>query len=215
MTSDDDKLAQSIDLVKRAQGGDDTALDDLIQRYYPKVRQIVRLRLGRGLRRWLDSEDILQGTFIGAVRTFDRFEMRDESSLLHWLGKIAEHQIKDAADYHYAQKRDGRREQSLRVSSPSDSTEDMQMDPAGDNVPAIDGVIDGERLEAIEDAIPDLREDYREVILMRDYEGASWATVAELMGSPSPDAARMHYARAIAELTRLVRANKESQEGDG
>jgi RNA polymerase sigma-70 factor (ECF subfamily) len=213
MTSDDDKLAQSIDLVKRAQGGDQAALDDLIQRYYPKVRRIVRLRLGRGLRRWLDSEDILQGTFIGAVRTLDRFEMRDESSLLHWLGKIAEHQIKDAADYHYAQKRDGRRQQSLRVIPGGDSSDEFQIDLPGDETPPLEGVIDGEQLVAIEAAIPDLREEYREVILIRDYEGASWATVAELLSSPSPDAARMLYARAIAELTRLVRVQRESNNG--
>jgi len=213
MTSDDDNLAQSIDLVKRAQDGDPAALDSLITRYYPKVRRIVRLRLGRGLRRWLDSEDILQGTFIGAVRTLDRFEMRDESSLLHWLGKIAEHQIKDAADYHYAQKRDGRRQQSLRVTPGSDSSDDFQMELPSDERPPLEGVIGGEQLAAIEEAIPDLSPEYREVILIRDYEGGSWATVAELLGSPSPDAARMLYARAITELTRLVRVRRESAEG--
>lgn len=201
----DDPFSQSIDLVRRAQGGDDQALDDLIGRYYDRVRRIVRLRLGRSLRRFLDSEDILQGTFIGAVRAFDRFEMRDESSLLHWLSKIAEHQIKDAADYHHAKKRDGRREQSLRVVSPDGGDDDFQIEPAGQQLPPIDELIEGERISAIEEAIPDLREDYREIIVMRDYEGMSWATVAELMNSPSPDAARMHYARAITELTRLVR----------
>jgi len=203
-----DNLNQSIDLVKQAQTGDNRALDALIARYYDRVRRIVRLRLGRNLRRYLDSEDILQGTFIGAVKAFDRFEMRDESSLLHWLSKIAEHQIKDAADYHYAQKRDGRREQPLRVAKPSDTTDELVFDPADEYHPPIDELVAGERIEAIEAAIADLREDYREVILMRNYEGASWASVAELMESPSPDAARMHYARAITELTRLIRERK-------
>lgn len=204
----DSDLNVSIDLVRRAQGGDDGALDALIERYYERVRRIVRLRLGRGLRRYLDSEDILQGTFIGAVRAFDRFEMRDESSLLHWLGKIAEHQIKDAADYHYAQKRDGRRQQGLVGRGSGDSSDEYTLELAGNGTPPLDEIIDGEHLDAIEEAIPELREDYREVILLHDYEGASWATVAEIMGSPSPDAARMHYARAITELTRLVRKGK-------
>lgn len=209
-----DDLNQSIDLVKRAQTGDDVALDALIGRYYDRVRRIVRLRLGRNLRRYLDSEDILQGTFIGAVRAFDRFEMRDESSLLHWLSKIAEHQIKDAADYHYAQKRDGRREQSLRVPKPSDTTDEFAFEPADEYRPPIDDLVAGERIEAIEEAIAELREDYREVILVRNYEGASWSSVAELMGSPSPDAARMHYARAITELSSLVREKRKNDPAD-
>lgn len=212
MTSpDDDQLNTSIDLVRRAQGGDKAALDDLFQRYYERVRRIVRVRLGRRLRRWLDSEDVLQGTFIGAVRTFDNFEMRDESSFLHWLGRIAEHQIRDAADYHYAAKRDGRREQPLSV-RPADASQDFQIEVPGSQPAPLDALIDGERIEAIEDAIPDLREDYREVILLRDYEGASWQTVAEITHSPSPDAARMHYARAIAELSRLVRTRKGAKD---
>ena len=45
-----------------------------------------------------------------------------------------------------------------------------------------------------------LKEDYREVILLRDFSGCSWETVAEEMGPPTADAARAMYGRARAKL---------------
>jgi len=58
----------------------------------------VRARLGARLRQHLESGDILNQTFAKAFQKFDHFEMRDEASLIHWLSKIAEGQIRDAAD---------------------------------------------------------------------------------------------------------------------
>ena len=86
-------LTVSLDLVRRAQGGDDQALNKLVERYYDRVRRIVRLRLGNNLRECVDSADILQNTFIAAVQSFQAFEMREEASLINWLSRLAQHQI--------------------------------------------------------------------------------------------------------------------------
>ena len=51
-----------------------------------------------------------------------------------------------------------------------------------------------------------LPEEYRELILLRNYAGASWESVAEETGRPSAAAARMMHARALVELGKLVRA---------
>jgi DNA-directed RNA polymerase specialized sigma24 family protein len=88
-----DDITQSLDLVLRAQGGDQASLNRLCERYYDRVRRIVRLRLGSRLRESVDSGDILQETFLAAVRSIENFEMREEASLINWLSRLAERQI--------------------------------------------------------------------------------------------------------------------------
>ena len=48
-------------------------------------------------------------------------------------------------------------------------------------------------------------EQYRELILLRNYAGASWESVAEETNRPSAAAARMMHARAVVELGKLLR----------
>jgi RNA polymerase sigma-70 factor (subfamily 1) len=204
-----DEYLDSCELVRRAQGGEDEALNELFGRYYERVRRIVRLRLGRDLRGALDSGDILQETFAASVRALDRFEMRDDSSLIHWLSKIAEHQIKAAADYHGAQKRDRKRAVPFAFEPDGSGAASGPPEPEDLAPPPIERMVEAEDARALETVLEELRDDYREVILHRDYEGASWETIATWMGSPSPDAARMLYARAVAELSSRVRGCNE------
>jgi len=68
-----DPITRSLDLVLRAQQGDTDALNRLFERYYGRVQRIVRLRLGSRLREKVESGDILQETFIAAVRSLEDF----------------------------------------------------------------------------------------------------------------------------------------------
>jgi RNA polymerase sigma-70 factor (subfamily 1) len=200
-----DDYTRSVELVRRAQGGEHQALNRLFERYYDRVRRIVRMRLGPNLGKYVETEDILQETFIAAVHGFDKFEVRDEAGLILWLSKIAEHQIQNAAAYHGAQKRDRRREVALRHVQDSMASGELVMEPSADSCAPIDAVAQAEDIDLIETCIGELREDYRNVILHRDYAGASWAAVAELIDSPTPDAARSLYTRAVTELASIVR----------
>ena len=69
---DPDALTRSVELVRRAQAGERPALERLFERYYDRVRRIVRARLGPELRLRVESVDILQETFTAAVGSFDR-----------------------------------------------------------------------------------------------------------------------------------------------
>lgn len=48
------------ELLRRARDGDGEALGELARRYEPEVRLVARLRLGPGLRPYLDSIDLVQ-----------------------------------------------------------------------------------------------------------------------------------------------------------
>jgi len=198
-----DPITRSLELVQRAQGGDKEALNRLIQRYQDRVLRIVRLRLGARLRERVDSEDILQETFITAVRLLENFEMRDEASLIHWLARIAERQIIAAADYHGARKRDQGR--ALALTAGLGNTTASGLFFAADTTQPLSRMQKTEEARIVEDCLARLPDEYRELILLRNYAGASWETVAEETGRPSPAAARMMHARAMLELGKLVR----------
>jgi len=196
--------AESLDLVRRAKEGDLDAFDRLFARYYDRVRRIVRLRLGRHLQPAVETEDILQETFVAAVRAFDHFEVREEARLIDWLGKIAENRIRAAARHARAEKRDRRREQAIDHIRTSLSSGCLVIQPAASvTLPDVKAMRD-EEVGILEECIAELKDEYREVIVLRDYEGASWELVAELMQSPSANASRMLHARALVALATAV-----------
>ena len=198
----DPSLTQTLALVHAAQGGDRVALERLLARYQERVRRIVRLRLGPGLRSQLESADILQQVLLDAFRSLDRYEARDEAGFLAWLAGIAEHRIRDAVDYHASDKRDAARVQPLTrdtdSSTPSDPLADPQSAPP-------ETASRAEQVERLEACLAELPEADRELVILRDYVGLSWAEVAERTGSPSPDAARMRYAAVLVQLGRQMR----------
>jgi RNA polymerase sigma-70 factor (subfamily 1) len=200
-----DDCTQSLDLVRKAQAGDPEALNDLLERYYERVHGVVRKRLGGNMRHHLESTDILQDTFIAAVRAFDRFEMRDEASLIQWLSKIAERRIRNAAAFFGAQKRSPGNVLALDPGAEGDALNTTSQEPQADDSP-VDELARREEIEIIDTCLDNLRASYRQVIVLHDYEGKSWEAVARKIGAVSPNAARMLYARAMTELANQVRA---------
>lgn len=200
-----DDLTVSLDLVRQAQGGDEASLNRLFERYYERVRRIVRLRLGTRLRQGVDSGDILQETFIAAVRAFETFEMRDEASLINWLSRLAERQIIAAADYHGAKKRDHRKRVALPGASTVESAGRMGTEFAAKEPHPLEKLLESETSEQLEECLQDLTEEHRELIILRNYAGCSWEAVAEETGRPSASAARMMHARAMIELGKKMR----------
>lgn len=214
MTEKDLELTQSLDLVRSAQEGDSDALNLLFERYYERVRRVVRMRLGRKLRQEMDSGDILQETFMAAAKAFDKYEVREEAALINWLAKLAENQIIRAADYHGAQKRNQDRRmhiQSLSGSGNLSETQSYQL--PGDTPKPDDEVAGVEEEELLEACVSELDEEYRELIILREYAGASWEEIARETGRPSSDAARMMHGKAMLELSKLLK-ERGVQKGD-
>ena len=196
---------RSVELVNLAQAGSEAALNQLFDRYYERVRRVVRLRLGKKLRQATESGDILQETFSVASVKFQAFEWRDEASLIQWLSKLAERQIIAAADYHGARKRDRDREVPLKRRRARNSESAVSITLPGGVTAPIDRADDKEQVEIVENCIHELPEEYRELIILRDYLDASWETVAAETQRPSAAAARMMHARALMELGKRVK----------
>jgi len=200
----DAELTLSLELVERAQDGDLEAYNRIFERYYDRVLRICRIRLGPHMRKLVDAEDILQETFIAAIRTFERFEMRHEASLIAWLSRLAENKIREAVDYHHAQKRDKRREKVFTHISAKMASGSLQFDPPASIMMPGDRVAQDELLAVMEECMQELTDTHREVILLRLYAKGDWAWVAEQIGRPTEGAARELFRRAKMALINKV-----------
>lgn len=199
----DPELTRTLDLVNKAQGGDRDALDRLFSRYYERVRRSVRARIGGRLRAHLETADILQPAFAKAFQNFDRFEMRDENSLLHWLAEYAHGQLHDAFERENAQKR---RPPAAPLRVDGDSSDGRAIDVPSPVTGPIDAAARDENEAAVEQCLDELPEHYRMVIVLRDYDGLDWHTVAAKLNKNTDSAARELHRRALLDLAvRLQR----------
>ena len=198
-------LTQTLELVKQAQGGDRDALSRLFERYYERARRSVRARLGQKLRASLDSGDVLQQTFFKAFQIFDRFEMRHEGSLIHWLAEIAAGQIRDEADRVGSKKRTAPGGlQSLDAQFGEASGNLAQLVPGAVTGPQGQS-IQREQEAAVEDCLERLPEEHRNCIVLRDYDGLEWLEVAQKLGKNTDSAARELHRRALVLLARCMK----------
>lgn len=81
MPADADEFAA---LVAQARAGDAAALTELARRYEPDIRLVARLRLGAGLRPYLDSMDLVQSVHESLMRGLqqNRFELATPDQLV-------------------------------------------------------------------------------------------------------------------------------------
>ncbi len=84
-------------LVKRAQQGDTDAIESLIARYNPEIRQEVRRYLNRKLRQKVDSIDLVQDVWGSFFRQFpNKNPFENPKKLTAFLVKLARHRAIDA-----------------------------------------------------------------------------------------------------------------------
>lgn len=189
--------SSAIPLLQRAREGSPEALDELFERFSGKLLALIRLRMG-ALRNRMESRDVLQSTWIKALRGLDDFSGDDSSGLQAWLAAIARNQIHDLNDRHHADRRRLDREQGL-----------SQPDALEASVASIVSRIAlHDRSRRLEDALLELPERQREAVVLRNLEELSFVEMSERLGR-SPDACRMLYSRSLAALTLLMRGSEE------
>ncbi len=178
-------------LLHRARNGSPEALEDLYDRLTPRLLGLIRLRMGPGLRAHLESRDILQAALLKSFRHIEDLEKSDAASLMAWLARIAENEIRDQADYQSRQRRDAAREVPMDDALPGLAARMRSV---------LSGAILTEEMQRLERALESLDASQREVILLRKYEELSFREIGERL-SRSEDAARMTFAWAYRDFS--------------
>jgi RNA polymerase sigma-70 factor (subfamily 1) len=194
----------TIALLERHKAGDPDALDVLLQRYYPHVVRIVGVRMRSQTKARVDIADLVQQTMERAIRSLEHYEQQEDARWINWLACIAERVVLSNYRDQLAACRDLRRE-SAKVGQ-GDTTNGLPyVNPTADvDSPSV-VVSRQEHHEMLDECLAELEEDQREVILMRDFAGASWEYVAAELKRPSSDAARKFYDRARSALKEKLR----------
>jgi RNA polymerase sigma-70 factor (ECF subfamily) len=81
---------QEVDLVRRLHRNDPSAIEELYTTYFDRLYSLVYNQVDRDRS---TTEDIVQDTFLAAVRSSKRF--RGQSSTYTWLCSIAYHKVAD------------------------------------------------------------------------------------------------------------------------
>lgn len=203
---DEAGMGQTWEDVRRFQAGEPEALGRLYSRYRERVARYVRIRMGARLRAREDPEDLVSKTFEVAIRNLKSFEMREPGAMIHWLGTIAENQIRDRIKYWEQDKRNWDRDRPLHAWAPEDGTSpDPEQLLADSLTPPPDRAARKELNEIVDECIEELSPDYQEVILLRDIAGASLRYTAEAMGRSTGEAVAMLHARAWGKLIQATR----------
>jgi RNA polymerase sigma-70 factor (ECF subfamily) len=173
------------EIVARIQGGDREAWNQLWQRLHDDLLFGIRCRLGPGLRRHLESEDIFQSVALEALGEIPRFEPRGDGALRHFLQVLVTRKIQNRAETFAARKRAG--------------TVPLERD-----VPAAGpSYHEADRYEPLERALGRLDPDQREAVLLHRIEGLPTKEVAARM-QRTDAAVRKLYSRALARLRELM-----------
>lgn len=100
--------------------------------------------------------------------------------------------------------RDHWRSFGARVSRQSVSVDAEKAPPLAHRGPTPEAeTLAGERAERVQEAIGELPEEMREIVVLRDYEGLSHDEIAEIVGA-SAAAVRKRYSRALSRLGEML-----------
>jgi RNA polymerase sigma factor (sigma-70 family) len=181
---------ETVALMDRARAGSAAALDELYTRCAGKLLPLIRLRMGPSLRAELESRDVLQAVLLKSFQRIGQFDGSETGSLMAWMARIAENEIRDRADYQGRQRRDAARrvplEEAAELPQPVRS--------------ALTQAILNEEGRRVERGLEALTASQREIIVLRQFEELTFREIAERLAK-TEDACRMMFARAMAALT--------------
>jgi RNA polymerase sigma-70 factor (ECF subfamily) len=187
------------ELIEKARAGDRASLQQLLWEHYNPLVGFLTPRLHGNLQRMVTVEDVIQETFIQAIRDIRSCQANSRQSFAAWLSAIADHRLHDIIKGLYRQKRGGDRRQVEAFAGGS----------AGRLVELIELISDHgmtpgralarhESMDAIRIGIAALPDDQRQAIRLRYLEGKSIEETAASLG------------RTAAAVNGLVRRAKES-----
>lgn len=169
-TKDPPELAA---LIKRAAAGDEDAFSALLDRYEKTVYNLAF----QYTRHREDAADITQDVFIKLWRTLGSF--RGDCSFSGWVIRITRNTALD-----YLRRQNNHAALSLTVEEEDTDDRGREIELADDR-PEHDPAMQAEQNErsaALQAAIASLRADHREILVLRDMQGFSYAEIAEMLG---------------------------------
>lgn len=197
MMTDRESLSVS-DLLLRARSCAPAELDCLFGACRNYLHLIARAEIERSLRAKVDASDLVQQTLLEAYRDFGQFRGSTEAEWLAWLRRIL---ARNAAEFVRHYRLTGKRQASREVPLQDCSGPGLQPTAPGES--PSQALLRKERELLVADALMQLSEDHREVIVLRNLQRLPFDEVARHMGRSRP-AAQMLWMRALQKLQEAL-----------
>lgn len=193
-----EKTHELLDLVR---DGDDAATNRLLERHREALRRMADMRLDPKIRQRVDASDIIQDVMIEANRRLQKYLDNPIMPFHLWLRQMTTDRIIDAHRRHrVSKKRSVDLEQAPVVAANLDHSSihlgaqicDGELTPAA-------AAIQNELQRKFEEAVDEMDEIDKEIIVMRHFEKLTNQEVSQVLELSEP-AASMRYLRAMRRL---------------
>jgi RNA polymerase sigma-70 factor (ECF subfamily) len=193
------------ELLINVKDGQALAIDQLMDRHRNSLRRMIQLRLDQRIMQRMDVSDVIQDVLMEANRRLKDYMANPVIPFHLWIRQIAKDRIIDAHRRHrVSAKRSIDREQPGPGQGPPDqSTMDLANQFRDAALTPAAAATQRELAVQIESAVQLLRENDREIILMRHYEQLNNQEIAQSLGLTEP-AASMRYLRALKRLREVI-----------
>lgn len=168
------------ELVERIKNGDSASLTILVRAYLPKVYNKVQSLVPEA-----DAEDVTQDIFASLVDSIGNFQ--GKSAFATWFHRITMNKV---ADYH---RKMARRKKQLSETQPQNMVNPWKA--------TNDELI-------VKEALVELPEKHRDILLLKFSEGLSFAEIAEQLGL-TYEATRSRYRRAIDAIRAKIERGRK------
>ncbi|PWT81792.1 MAG: hypothetical protein C5B57_09805 [Blastocatellia bacterium] len=179
----------TLQLLERARGGDESALESLFVRYAQPLRRWAHGRLPRWARDVSDTTDLVQDVLLQTFKQLENFEPISEDALQAYLRQALMNRVRDELRRHR------RRPGTVELDS---HHVDIAPSP-------LEEAISAQTMERYEAGLMRLSEADRDAIVGRLELGLTFDELAELLAKPSPDAARKAAQRALVRLVEEMK----------
>ena len=174
----------SLELVLRANAGDDAAVAALYERYRPRLHRWAHNRLPPAARGALQTDDLVQDTLTHVLGHLTAFNPRHEGAFQGYVRKTLLNRIRDVAR---SQKRRGTRDA-------------LDPDIVADQASPLDIAVGQETLDRYDRALERLRPEDRDLIIARIEMGLGFEEMRVMFEKPSAAAVHMALSRALIKL---------------
>jgi RNA polymerase sigma-70 factor (ECF subfamily) len=171
-------------LLERAKTGDEHALEVLFARHIPSLRRWASGRLPRWARDMSDTQDLVQDTVLRVFTRLEAFEPRGDGALQAYLRQALMNRIRN----------------EFRSKARRPSFEYLDEHAPSDGTSPLEAAMRQQQLDRYDAALSRLNEQERDLIVARVEVGLTYEEIAQALGKPSWNAARMAIARALVRL---------------
>ena len=185
--------------------------NEVLCRHRERLKRMISLRMNRKLQGRLDASDVIQDTFVEASRALESYLDSPKISVFMWLRRLAGEKLIQAHRTHLgAEKRTANREQPIFGGVPAATSQVIAIQLSGKLTSPSVAAEKQESKDELMQALEQMGEIDREILMLRHFEQLSNKETAEVVGI-SYEAVKKRYIRALDKLRELMlRASGES-----